>query len=100
MLVNLPGAVKSIGDFLDCTPNAQGLEKLLNHLSIQNFRHNKSVNMHEMAAVGILKQGEAGFVRRGGKDTQAKKHDQQEFVDNPKLLKTANDWIQENVKSI
>ncbi|XP_034479255.1 sulfotransferase 1C4-like [Drosophila innubila] len=100
MLIDLPGAVKSIGDFLDCIPNAEGLEKLLNHLNIKNFRQNKSVNMHQMAAVGILKQGEAGFVRRGGKDTDAKQHDQQEFVDNPKLLKTANDWIQQNVKYI
>ncbi|XP_030554661.1 sulfotransferase 1C4 [Drosophila novamexicana] len=100
MLVDLPGTVMSIGKFLDCVPDAVGLEKLLTHLSIQNFRENKSVNMHEMAAVGILKKGEAGFVRKGGKDITAKQHDQKEFVDNPNLLKLANDWIQQNIECI
>ncbi|KAL7736756.1 hypothetical protein ACLKA6_015607 [Drosophila palustris] len=100
MLVDLPGTVRRLGEFLDCMPNAEGLDKLLRHLSIQNFRQNKSVNMHEMAAVGILKQGEAGFVRRGGKDIDAKLHDQKEFVENPKLLSSANDWIQKNIKYI
>lgn len=97
MLVDLPGTVKNIGQFLDSMPNAEGLEQLLHHLSIKNFRENKSVNMHEMAAVGILNQGEAGFVRRGGKDSTTKTNDQQEFVDNPKILQSANDWIQQNI---
>lgn len=97
MLVDLPGTVKNIGQFLDSMPNTEGLEQLLNHLSIKNFRENKSVNMHEMAAVGILNQGEAGFVRRGGKDSTTKTNDQQEFVDNPKILQSANDWIQHNI---
>ncbi|EDV98133.1 sulfotransferase 1C4 [Drosophila grimshawi] len=99
MLVDLPGAIMKIGNFLDCTPNAEGLEKLLNHLSFKSFRENKSVNMHQMAAVGVLNQGEAGFVRSGGKDSKdAKQHDQKEFAENPNLLKLANDWIQQEVK--
>ncbi|XP_023160027.1 sulfotransferase 1C4 [Drosophila hydei] len=97
MLVDLQGTILKVGKFLDCTPDVVGLEKLLNHLSIKNFRENKSVNMNEMAEVGILRSGEAAFVRKGGKDNDAKQHDQKEFVDNPKLLKIANDWIQQNI---
>lgn len=96
MLVDLPGTISKVGKFLDFTPDAVGLEKLVNHLSIKNFRENKSVNMNEMAEVGILRRGEAAFVRKGGKDNDAKQQDQKEFVDNPKLLKIANDWIQQN----
>ncbi|XP_033254474.1 sulfotransferase 4A1-like [Drosophila miranda] len=69
------------------------------HLSIENFRVNKSVNMHEMASVGILNKNEAGFVRRGGGESAKNgPHTQMEFVDNPKLLKCANEWIEQNVK--
>ncbi|XP_062130088.1 sulfotransferase 1C4 [Drosophila sulfurigaster albostrigata] len=99
MLTDLPGTVNRVGDFLNCRPDAEGLQKLLDHLSIGNFRQNKSVNMHQMAAVGILKDGEEGFVRRGGKDRDATKQaDQQEFVNNPNLLKNANEWVQHNIE--
>jgi len=96
MLIDLSGTLKSLGDFLDCTPKPEELEKLLNHLNIKNFRKNKSVNMHQVAAVGIMNEGEAGFVRKGGEGTDGKQLDQQEFLDNPELLKSANDWIQQN----
>lgn len=69
--------------------------KLMDHLSIKSFRENKSVNMHEMSSVGILNKGEAGFVRSGGKSAS---QPQQEFVDNPKLFKSANEWVEQNVK--
>ncbi|XP_034479258.1 sulfotransferase 1C4-like [Drosophila innubila] len=94
MLIDLRGTVKRIGDFLGCMPNEDEIEKLLNHLSIKNFRQNKSVNMNQMSAVGLLNEGEASFVRRGGDPNQS---DQQEFLDNPNLLKMANDWIQQNL---
>lgn len=95
MLVDLPGAVHRIAEFLECPPKPEDLSTLLDHLSIKSFRENKSVNMHEMASVGILKEGEAGFVRSGGKTAS---QPQQEFVDNPKLFKSANEWVEQNVK--
>ncbi|SPP75763.1 sulfotransferase 1C4 [Drosophila guanche] len=98
MLRDLSGTVQSISTFLDCVPSAEDLDKLLDHLSIRNFRENKSVNMHEMASVGILNKNEAGFVRSGGEDAKNGTHPQKEFVDNPKLLKSANEWIEQNVK--
>jgi len=98
MLIDLPGILKTIGDFLDCAPNAEGIEKLINHLSIKNFRKNKSVNLDHLK--DWMNEGEAGFVRRGGEGTDGKQHDQQEFLDNPNLLKIGNDWIRENNKYI
>ncbi|KAH8309314.1 hypothetical protein KR059_008039 [Drosophila kikkawai] len=95
MLVDLPGTIHSIASFLECPPQAKDMDRLLDHLSIQNFRKNKSVNMHEMASVGILNEGEAGFVRKGSK-TECQP--QKEFVDNPSLLVNANEWIEQNVK--
>ncbi|ALC40527.1 St4, partial [Drosophila busckii] len=96
MILDLATTITKIGNFLDCPPSAAGMDKLLNHLSFQNFRQNSSVNMHEMANVGILNTGEAGFVRSGGKNTKTN-HDQKEFADNPTLLQTANEWIKENM---
>ncbi|XP_030382070.1 sulfotransferase 1C4 [Scaptodrosophila lebanonensis] len=104
MLLNLSGAVNGIANFLNCELSAAGLEQLLDHLSIENFRENKSVNMHEMAAVGILKKGEAGFVRSGGgsgnkdhKDIPDRQNgDQKEFIKDPKLLASANEWVRQN----
>ncbi|KAH8401610.1 hypothetical protein KR009_006778 [Drosophila setifemur] len=95
MLVDLPGTVHSIADFLECPPKPEDMDKLLDHLSIKSFRENKSVNMHEMASVGILNQGEAGFVRSGAKTAR---QPQREFVENPKLLISANEWVEQNVK--
>jgi len=97
MLVDLPGAVNSIANFLECPVKPEDLDRLLDHLSIKSFRENKSVNMHEMASVGILNKGEAGFVRSGAKTAH---QPQQEFVENPKLLNSANEWVEHNVKCL
>ncbi|KAH8300635.1 hypothetical protein KR018_000478 [Drosophila ironensis] len=95
MVADLPGAVHSIANFLECPPRPEALDKLLDHLSIQRFRDNKSVNMHEMARVGVTNPGEQGFVRGGSKGGN---QPQREFGDNPKLLRSANEWVEENVK--
>ncbi|KAL7736752.1 hypothetical protein ACLKA6_015604 [Drosophila palustris] len=94
MLVDLPGTVRRLGEFLDCMPNEDDLEKLLDHLNIKNFRQNKSVNMNQMSKIGVMNEGEAAFVRKGGDPKQ--QQDQQEFLDHPHLLKIANEWIQQN----
>ncbi|EDW73746.1 uncharacterized protein Dwil_GK19529 [Drosophila willistoni] len=96
MLVDLAGTIQKIASFLNCPLNPGDLDKLLDHLSIHNFRENKSVNMHEMAAVGITKPGEAGFVRTGGSDAKGP----QEFQDNPMLLSSINEWIEKNSDTI
>lgn len=96
MLADLPGAINSIASFLECPPKPEDMDRLLDHLSIKSFRENKSVNMHEMASVGVLNKGEAGFVRSGAKTAY---QPQQEFVENPKLLKSANEWVEQNIKS-
>ncbi|XP_039482890.1 sulfotransferase 1C4 [Drosophila santomea] len=96
MLADLPGAIHSIASFLECPLKAEDMDRLLDHLSIKSFRENKSVNMHEMASVGVLNKGEAGFVRSGAKTAC---QPQQEFVENPKLLKSANEWVEQNIKS-
>ncbi|KAL7736751.1 hypothetical protein ACLKA6_015603 [Drosophila palustris] len=94
MLVDLPGTVRRLGEFLDFMPNEDDLEKLLDHLNIKNFRQNKSVNMDQMSKIGVMNEGEAAFVRKGGDPKQ--QQDQQEFLDYPHLLKIANEWIQQN----
>lgn len=41
------------------------VERLCNHLSIENFKNNKSVNYDVMKELGILITGEQSFIRKG-----------------------------------
>lgn len=41
------------------------VSKLCSHLSIENFKNNKSVNYDVMKELGILIPGEQAFIRKG-----------------------------------
>lgn len=68
------------------------MDTLENHLKIENFRNNKSVNFDVLKQLGILNNGEEGFVRKG--ENGGWKND---FT--PELSKRADKWIEENLKN-
>lgn len=62
-----------------------------NHLKIENFRKNNSVNFDALKYLNILNNGEQGFVRKG-------KNGGWKDDFSPELEKRANRWITENLK--
>lgn len=90
MVSNLRGVVLKLAAFLNCTISAEGLKNLTQHLDIKNFRENPSVNGSEMADVGLLLKGEAGFVRKGGNGKR------EELINDTALKNCIDQWIHEN----
>ncbi|XP_014087615.2 sulfotransferase 1E1 isoform X1 [Bactrocera oleae] len=90
MVSNLRGVVLKLAAFLNCTISAEGLKNLTQHLDIKNFRENPSVNGSEMADVGLLLKGEAGFVRKGGNGKR------EELMNDTALKNCVDQWIHEN----
>ncbi|XP_049535393.1 luciferin sulfotransferase [Anopheles darlingi] len=62
---NLPETIRRTAAFLNRTLSDEQVTLLCNHLDIKNFRHNKSVTCEELKHLGILKEGEQAFVRKG-----------------------------------
>lgn len=78
--------------FLDTKLDEEELESLEDHLRIENFRKNSSVNYDILKELGILVQGEQGFVRNGKTDGW-KEYFKGELNDR------ANKWIADNLKN-
>lgn len=74
---------------MDVDLTAEQLQKLENHLKIENFRSNKSVNYDVLKELEILVQGEQEFVRNG------KTRNWKSYFDDD-LNKRADLWIKEN----
>lgn len=62
---DLPTAVRKVAKFLGKSFNDEQVNKLCEHLKIDNFRNNPSVNYDIMKELGILKSGEQAFIRNG-----------------------------------
>lgn len=59
----MPAAIRKIAKFLDKTLNAEQVARLADHLNIDNFRNNKSVNLSEFES--FMFPNEPPFVRKG-----------------------------------
>lgn len=62
---DLPAAVRRVAAFLDKDFSEDEIAKLCDHLNIDNFKKNKSVNFDIMKELGILIPGEQAFIRKG-----------------------------------
>lgn len=61
----MTSTINKVGKFFNKSYNDQQVAKLADHLSIENFRKNSSVNFDVLKDLGILKTGEQGFIRKG-----------------------------------
>ncbi|KAK9883768.1 hypothetical protein WA026_001955 [Henosepilachna vigintioctopunctata] len=60
------GAVIKIGDFLGKKLTENQLNGLLNHISVENFRNNKSLNNDHLVDAGVyIKSGKRSFIGEG-----------------------------------
>lgn len=59
----MPAAIRKVAKFLDKTLNAEEVDRLADHLNIDNFRNNVSVNLDEFE--DFMFPDEQPFVRNG-----------------------------------
>ena len=60
----MPASIRRVADFFGKQLNEEQMHRLCDHLSIENFKKNKSVNLEDMREVGVLVKGET-FIRKG-----------------------------------
>ncbi|XP_004534983.1 estrogen sulfotransferase [Ceratitis capitata] len=92
MVTDLTGAILKLTTFLNRSISTEGLQNLIQHLDINNFRENPAVNGSEMADIGVLIEGEESFVRKGGSGKR------EELMNDTGLIKVIDQWIMENMK--
>ncbi|KAJ8939807.1 hypothetical protein NQ318_012807 [Aromia moschata] len=88
---DLRGNIEKIANFLGKNYSNQQYQGLENHLKIENFRNNSSVNFDLLKNLGILVDNEESFVRRG------KTGGWRNYFDE-KLNDRADKWIALNLK--
>ncbi|KAH9635328.1 hypothetical protein HF086_017894 [Spodoptera exigua] len=87
---DLPAIINRVADFLGKELNQEQIDRLCDHLSIENFKQNKSVNFEEMRDMGVLAKGET-FIRKG------KSGGWRDYFDE-EMTQQAERWIEENLK--
>lgn len=60
----MPATIQRVASFLGKQLSQEESDRLCEHLSIENFRNNKSINYEEFRELGLLAPNEA-FVRKG-----------------------------------
>ncbi|KAL4714551.1 hypothetical protein ACJJTC_006597 [Scirpophaga incertulas] len=88
---DLPAAVRRVAAFLGKDYNEEQVNKLCDHLSIENFKNNKSVNYDVMKELGISVRGEQSFIRKGTAGGWRDHFDDE-------MTQQAEQWIQENLQ--
>ncbi|RZC34037.1 Sulfotransfer 1 domain containing protein, partial [Asbolus verrucosus] len=83
--------ITKISTFLDVKYSTKQYEALEEHLKIENFKKNKSVNGDVFKDLGITKSDEESFVRKGRSGGW-----RDYFVN--ELNSDADEWIENNLK--
>lgn len=65
LMADLKGSLRQLAHFLGKPLKDEDLPKLLDHLSIKNFKNNPAINGKDLIDVKILAKGAQGFVRLG-----------------------------------
>jgi len=89
---DLPAAIRKMANFLDKPMTDDQVAKLADHLSIEKFRNNPSVNHSELKDVKICATTEAPFVRNGKSVVNGW---QKEYT--PEIIAKAQAWIDDNL---
>ncbi|CAK1581631.1 unnamed protein product [Parnassius mnemosyne] len=87
---DLPACVRRIAKFLDKEITEEQIEKLCEHLNIDNFKKNKSVNFDNLNDAGLLNEKES-FIRKGNVGGWRDYFDEE-------MTEQADRWIEENLR--
>lgn len=60
----MPVSIRRVADFLGKKLTQDQIERLCDHLSIENFKKNPSVNSEELRPLGVVAKDET-FIRKG-----------------------------------
>ncbi|CAD0196949.1 unnamed protein product [Chrysodeixis includens] len=88
---DLPKAVRRVAKFFDKQFTDEQVDRLCDHLSIDNFKNNKAVNYEVMKIVGIQSPGEQSFIRKG------KAGGWRDYFDE-EMTQQAERWIADNLR--
>ncbi|XP_045478183.1 sulfotransferase 1C2-like [Harmonia axyridis] len=87
-------AIKKISEFMGKKLTEDELDKLVDHVSVDNFKKNKSVNNDHMVNKGVfVKNEEFSFIRKGGSGGWREKFSKEMNDD-------FNEWIRTSLKEI
>lgn len=62
---DLPTYVRRVAKFFGKEYSDEEIDRLCNHLSIESFKNNKSVNYDVMKILGIMIPSDQAFIRKG-----------------------------------
>ncbi|CAB3228639.1 unnamed protein product [Arctia plantaginis] len=88
---DLPATLRRVIKFFGKEFSDEQIERLCDHLSIDNFKNNKSLNYDVMKELGILITGEQSFIRKG------KAGGWRDYFDE-EMTQQAEQWIAENLR--
>ncbi|CAG9856751.1 unnamed protein product [Phyllotreta striolata] len=89
---DLKQTIAKVSDFLEVSYSDREISKLAEHLRIDNFKNNKSVNKSDLRDLGILLSNEESFIRTG------KSGGWRSYFDD-ELNREADEWIQKNLRA-
>ncbi|XP_075992914.1 luciferin sulfotransferase-like [Anticarsia gemmatalis] len=87
---DLPASIRRVADFLGKSLNQEQMDRLCDHLSIESFKKNKSINFEEMKELGLLAKDES-FIRKG------KAGGWRDYFDE-EMTQQAEQWIADNLR--
>ncbi|CAK1581650.1 unnamed protein product [Parnassius mnemosyne] len=87
---NLPACVRRVATFLGKQITEKQMEKLCEHLKIDNFKKNKAINYNNLMSTGLLNDKES-FIRKG------KVGGWRDYFDE-EMTEQAQRWIDENLR--
>ncbi|XP_045785349.1 luciferin sulfotransferase-like isoform X2 [Maniola jurtina] len=90
MVKDLVGAVRRVANFYEKTLSEEQINRLVDHLSVDNFKKNKSLNMEDMKELGIY-SNDGAFIRKG-KSGGWRDHFDAE------MTAQADEWIAEHLR--
>ncbi|XP_075969860.1 luciferin sulfotransferase-like [Anticarsia gemmatalis] len=91
MTKDLPTVIRQVASFLNKPYNEEQVQRLCEHLSIDSFRKNKSVNYDVMDELGLLVKGEQPYIRKG------KVGGWRDYFDE-EMTQQAEQWIADNLR--
>ncbi|XP_050678568.1 luciferin sulfotransferase-like [Leptidea sinapis] len=91
LLKDLRGNVQRVAEFFGKSLTSEQLNELSEHLTFDNFKKNKAVNLEGMNKIGVFTK-DGAFIRQGKSGTWRDHFD-------PEMTLEADRWISENLQN-
>lgn len=89
---NLREGINTVATFLGKSLSKDQLQLMEDHMNLENFKNNQSVNLGTVKTLGLINDNEQDHVRSG------KNKGWKDYFDD-ELTKEANIWIEDNLKT-